>query len=856
VNKLASSQRNSLAIQHHCLKGQNIAQDKEQNMNMPKNNERPSFSSLNEVATIKFNTGFPLYLQQFCSMFIKRALFSWRHWKLMLLQIIVIVVVTTYLLIAQNFDGDVPVREMDLRHYGRTIVPYSISGNSDLVLNLIKNLEVFLKPRNQELREVKGNVINYILESKECREFCIIALSIEVKKNKTVFTILFNNEVYHSAATSLAVLDNILFMSLSGPTASITASNKPLPRFVYGSSPVPINGLQIVQCLAFGISVVVGSFCLLTVTERISKAKHIQFLSGVYVLTYWLSALLWDLICFFVPCCLLLVIFKYCEVDAFVVGYNFLDTVLIFMLYGWSVVPLMYLGSFLFSSSTAAYIKLTLFNYFSTIFSIMIYTIMHYYEDELSYVIKNLTSNTLMMLPSYNFAMSISKYFDDYEVKKLCAKHFPSIYLNCSKPIIQNSIYSFGERGIGKFLIALAAMGLIFLLLLLSMETAVWSLENFVFHNIISNFYKIFIRRKPREALSSNPRITEHEDEDIKGERNKVLALHHKLENTPVLLNEVTKIYYKCPVVHAVRNISLVVQKSECFGLLGLNGAGKTTTFKMVTGEETITSGVALIDGNSITENIRKVRSRIGYCPQSDSVLNHMTGRELLIMYARLWGVPEPNIYKYVEVFLCSMQLEPHADKCIHTYSGGSKRRLSTAIALMGKSSVVFLDEPSTGMDPVARRLLWDTVTKTRESGKAIIITSHSMEECEALCTRLAIMVKGRFTCLGSPQHVRNKFGHIHILTAKINMAKDEDKVAKFKNFIEATFPGNIKNQEFRGIIGYHIPSKEICLGKVFSILEKAKVLFNLEDYSVRQITLEQIFLTFANTDKVKNSVK
>jgi hypothetical protein len=89
-------------------------------------------------------------------MFIKRALFSWRHWKLMLLQIIVIVVVTTYLLIAQNFDGDVPVREMDLRHYGRTIVPYSISGNSDLVLNLIKNLEVFLKPRNQELREVKG----------------------------------------------------------------------------------------------------------------------------------------------------------------------------------------------------------------------------------------------------------------------------------------------------------------------------------------------------------------------------------------------------------------------------------------------------------------------------------------------------------------------------------------------------------------------------------------------------------------------------------------------------------------------------------------------------------------------------
>ncbi|XP_047388904.1 LOW QUALITY PROTEIN: phospholipid-transporting ATPase ABCA3-like [Sciurus carolinensis] len=849
VNKLAASQMT--------IQDQNIRKDKQQNKNMSRSfesYERPGFSrTFPELATIKFNTGFPLYRQQFCSMFIKRALFSWRNWKLILLQIIVILAVTTYLLIAlQLKDDDVPAREMDLTHYGRTIVPYSISGNSYLTVNFIRNLDIFLKSQNQELRKVKGSVQNYILESKECREFCIIALSIEVGKNTTVFTILFNNEAYHSSATSLAVLDNILFMLLSGPRASITVSNKPQPLPVYGSNAAPINGLQIVQCLAFGVSILAGSFCLQTVTERISKAKHIQFLSGVYVLTYWLSALLWDLICFSVPCFLLLVIFKFCEVEAFVVNYNFLDTMLIFMLYGWCIVPLMYLGSFLFSSGTAASIKLTLFNYISIVCSIIIQSVLQFYGKDFTHFFSFLINNVLMVLPSYNFAMSISRYFDDYELKKLCTRKFKSIYLDCSKSLTQNNIYSFGEHGIAKFLVTLAAMGLIFLLLLFSLETAFWSLKNFVFHNIIFNFFNLLT--KVKTAVAPNQAIKEREDEAITKERNKVLTLLQTLQTTPVLLNKVSKIYYKCPVVRAVRNISLVVQQSECFGLLGLNGAGKTTIFKMLTGEETITSGVVLIDGSSVTENIRKIRSRIGYCPQSDSVLNHMTGRELLIMYARLWGVPESDIYKYVEVFLCSVHLEPLADNFIYTYSGGNKRRLSTAIALMGKSSVVLLDEPSTGMDPVARHLLWDTVTWICKTGKAIIITSHSMEDCEALCTRLAIMVKGMFICLGSPRHVRNKFGNIHTLTAKINISKDEDKVKKFKQFIEKAFPGNIINQDYQGIIGYFIPSKEICWGKVFSILEKAKVLFNLEDYSISQITLEQIFLTFANVDKLENS--
>uniref|UniRef100_A0A8D1Z944 ABC transporter domain-containing protein n=1 Tax=Sus scrofa TaxID=9823 RepID=A0A8D1Z944_PIG len=742
VNKLADSQTDVRPSQSH----QKRRQDMEQNVSVSRSHERPVFPSLNETANIKFNTGFPLYRQQFHSMFIKRALFNWRNWRLTLLQISVILFVTTYLLTTLSLDFDLPARELDLSQYGRTIVPYSISGNSDLALNLIKNLKIFLKLKNQELRRVQGKTHS----KKEAA----------VEKNKTIVTILFNNEAYHSAATSLAVLDNILFMSLSGLNASIRVSNKPQPLPLYGSNVGPTNGVQVALSLAFGMALVVSSFCLQTVTERTTKAKHIQFVSGVYLLTYWLAALLWDLIYFSIICCFILVsgVFIYCRVDAFFVNYHFLDTMMIFLLYGWSVVPLMYLGSLLFSSSPIAYIKLTLFNYFSTVFTI-----------DMHESARTFLGNALMMLPNYNFAMSISKFFDDYMMKKLCTTHkqFQSIYVNCNK--------------ICKYLEFPSSLKITYSFLDFSIYT------------------------------------------------------------------------YICPVVMAVRNVSLLVQKYECFGLLGLNGAGKTTIFKMLTGEETLTSGVVLIKDNNITENIRKVRSRIGYCPQADTMLNHMTGRELLIMYARLWGVPEPDISMYVEAFLHSMHIEDHADKLVHTYSGGNKRKLNTAIALMGKSSVIFLDEPSTGMDPVARHRLWDTVTWICKTGKTIIITSHSMEECEVICTRLAIMVQGKFKCLGSPQHLKHKFGNIYNLTAKIKIDNNEDKQKEFKDFIATTFPGNILNQDHQGIIGYYIPSKGICWGKVFHIMEEAKALFNLVDYSISQITLEQIFLTFANIDKMGN---
>uniref|UniRef100_A0A8C6FVK5 ABC transporter domain-containing protein n=1 Tax=Moschus moschiferus TaxID=68415 RepID=A0A8C6FVK5_MOSMO len=812
------------------LKNEDKSEDTNQNMNVPRNFERSySSSNLSERSNITFNTGWTLYSQQFFAMVTKRAMFTWRNWNLILLQILALLGIFYFSMSYVQFSRNEEEfeREMDLEQYSQTIVPFSISGNSEFTMNFVKNLEILLKSKKQKLHEVKGDLKAYLADSPKCIYSCIIAFSIEVNGNENRVNFWFNNEAYHSSSLSLAVLDNIIFMSLSGPDASITVINKPQPKRSASRSQIALN-------LYFGVSILVSGFCLLTVNERVTKAKHIQFLSGVYALNFWLSALLWDFLIFFISFCLLLVVFTFSDLKILVTNYRFLDTLFIFMVFGWSVIPFMYLISFLFSSHTSAYIKLVIFNYCAGIFDSHDNVIPDLEPDILECEV-----NAMMVLPIHNFGMSISRHYDIQNTKFTCASQGKiSPLMNC---ITERSIYTLERDAVGRYLIAMAVTGLLFFLLIFFLETTLWKVKTFVFRYILFGIFKKFNKDRVSKELSG-----ESEDEDVQNERNRILEHPQESLNSIVLIKELTKVYFATPVVLAVRNISVAIQKRECFGLLGLNGAGKTTTFQILTGEDVASSGDVFVEHLSITKNILKVRSKIGYCPQFDALLDYMTAREIMIMYARLWGIPETKINNYVKKSMQALNLESYADKYIYTYSGGNKRRLSTAIALMGKPSVIFLDEPSTGMDPVARRLLWNAVTRTRESGKAIIITSHSMEECDALCTKLAIMVKGKFMCLGSPQHLKNKFGNVYILKVKINIDENKNKLEDLKTFIETTFPGSELKDENRGIINYYVPSKNNSWGKMFGILEEAKEEFSLEDYSVSQITLEQVFLTFA----------
>lgn len=200
--------------------------------------------------------------------------------------------------------------------------------------------------------------------------------------------------------------------------------------------------------------------------------------------------------------------------------------------------------------------------------------------------------------------------------------------------------------------------------------------------------------------------------------------------------------------------MSFGLEYGECFALLGVSGAGKTTIFKCLTGEVYPSSGQLTIGGHDVSTafGFANARKMIGYCPQFDAIFDGLTVREHLEIYACFKGIKSDVRSIMIKKSIVDMDLTDYENIRANNLSGGNKRKLSVAIALLGNPPLVFLDEPSTGVDPQAKRFMWNIVSKisTLRKKSAVIITTHSMEEAEALCTKMGIMVNGQFKCFGS----------------------------------------------------------------------------------------------------------
>jgi len=217
---------------------------------------------------------------------------------------------------------------------------------------------------------------------------------------------------------------------------------------------------------------------------------------------------------------------------------------------------------------------------------------------------------------------------------------------------------------------------------------------------------------------------------------------------------------------HAVKGISFAVHAGEVFGLLGHNGAGKTSAMKCFVGETNTTAGDIHVGGLHMERETGKARQKIGYCPQFDALLELLTVRDHLSLFGALKGLPAEAIQDALRNF----KLEKMAHRRADLLSGGNKRKLSAALALMGNPSLAVLDEPSCGLDPAARRALWGAVhdavqtSGVRAGNCAVLLTTHSMEEAEALSTRLGIMADGHLLTVGTSQQIKQRYGACHEL--------------------------------------------------------------------------------------------
>ncbi|XP_007128068.1 retinal-specific phospholipid-transporting ATPase ABCA4 [Physeter macrocephalus] len=631
----------------------------------------------------------------------------------------------------------------------------------------------------------------------------------------------FNNKGWHALVSFLNVAHNaILRASLhedrNPEEYGITVVSHPLNLTKEQLSEITVLTTSVdavvAICVIFAMSFVPASFVLYLIQERVNKAKHLQFVSGVSPTTYWLTNFLWDIMNYTVSAALVVGIFIGFQKKAYTSSDNLPALVALLMLYGWAVIPMMYPASFLFDVPSTAYVALSCANLFIGINSSAITFILELFENNQTLLrFSAMLRKLLIIFPHFCLGRGL--------IDLALSQAVTDVYARFGE---EHSSNPFQWDLIGKNLVAMAVEGLVYFLLTLLIQNQF--------------FFSLWTTEPAKEPIID-------EDDDVAEERQRIITGGNK---TDILrLNELTKIYSGSSSP-AVNRLCVGVRPGECFGLLGVNGAGKTTTFKMLTGDSTVTSGDATVAGKSILTNISDVHQSMGYCPQFDAIDDQLTGREHLYLYARLRGVPAEKIKRVTNWSIQSLGLSLYADRLAGTYSAGNKRKLSTAIALIGCPLLVLLDEPTTGMDPQARRMLWNTIMSIIREGRAVVLTSHSMEECEALCTRLAIMVKGTFQCLGTIQHLKYKFGDGYIVTMKIKSPKDDllPDLGPVEQFFQGNFPGSMQRERHYNMLQFQVSSPS--LARIFRLLVSHKDSLLIEEYSVTQTTLDQVFVNFA----------
>nr|BAD25026.1 putative ABC transporter [Oryza sativa Japonica Group] len=305
----------------------------------------------------------------------------------------------------------------------------------------------------------------------------------------------------------------------------------------------------------------------------------------------------------------------------------------------------------------------------------------------------------------------------------------------------------------------------------------------------------------------------------------------------------------------AVRGLSLSMPRGQCFGVLGPNGAGKTTLINMVslTGFTKPTSGTAYIEGMDIQFEMNKIYAGIGVCPQHDLLWETLTGREHLLFYGRLKNLRGAPLSQAIEKSLKSVRLFAGgiADKLVSKYSGGMKRRLSVAISLIGDPKVVYMDEPSSGLDPASRKDLWNAV-KSAKQDRAIILTTHSMEEAEFLCDRIGIIANGSLQCIGNSKELKAKYGGSYVLTVTTATGEAEE----MRRLVQSISPTMNIVYHISGTQKFEMAKQEVRISQVFRAMEHAKLRMNVLAWGLADTTLEDVFIRVAReSDSASSSV-
>ena len=584
--------------------------------------------------------------------------------------------------------------------------------------------------------------------------------------------------VWHNATglhtASLGTLGQFNAWASRAGDVQMKVVNDPFPETVWEKQQRDfITGASATQMIILAMSFLPTAVVSFIVMEKEREVKSQLFISGVSPRAYWISHFVFDSIASVLSALVAIIVFAIYNIQLLTGGDALTGSFALLLLYGPASSAMAYVVSYVFNRQFAA-------QSFIAVMSIILGNLL----VVLAYVLKSIPTD------------SCSSCSDIGQIIQWAGRVFPPFILGSGfyrltlyvsplgVPLTSSDMFG-GCRigvvwgnlgcysGIGDDLFFMGVMTGVYLLLAVLIDeigSIPWMRNRFVIKD---------------DEIGND--ATALEDDDVIAEKQRVDKLDKKSQM--LYVGRVRKLFrrvgtrfaafrarmtgnkeaLKATTVYAVESVSFAADKGQVFGLLGVNGAGKTTTFKMLCGLYCPSGGSIYVLGMDASTHMKKVRRHVGYCPQFDALWDLLTTREHVLLYAKIRGYTGADLEKVVAGKLRELDLLQYTKARAGTLSGGNKRKLSVAMALVGEPELVFLDEPSCGMDPFARRSMWNIIESVAEKRKhsLIILTTHSMEEAEALCSRVAIQVDGRFRCLGSCQEIKNRYGEGFELTIR-----------------------------------------------------------------------------------------
>jgi len=582
------------------------------------------------------------------------------------------------------------------------------------------------------------------------------------------------------------LLNNFVLYATGNKNLKIEVINEPLP---YTKSEIKDkqkrNEAMILFFISLAFTLIPSNFITIIIKERENNSKHLQIISGISLFSYWFNNFLFELIKYYIIggiCILLLYIFKFYQDYLYI----------LYLEYGPAMISFTYLFSFIFKSEDKGQMVVLLVNLLIGVLGGNAIIIMRLKKDFIKYA--KIIIFIFRIIPSFCFC---------YGYNQLIRRNQLFIVDIGEEEGLYYSIYSqFNPKDILKLkyivtdFIYLAVESIAYLLVLIIIENYLIIFKCCFTSNKKSkseiDSSKIYNKEEnPRNLndnnnnlnLSNINNITFSNNNNDSSTKNETRSEKNNTKKYSIKVQNLAKTYYGgpfgfkifescCQSTNAIKNISFNLDYGEVFGFLGINGAGKTTTFKCLSNEIFPTSGNIYIDDSEITTNFSKIRSLIGYCPQFDAIFEYLTVYENLEFYGLVKGAKKSKIKDIINALIEEINLLPFKDKVSGKLSGGNKRKLSVAIALICNPPIILLDEPSTGMDPESRRNMWEVIHNVSLNKKksTIIMTTHSMEEAETLCKKIGILINGQFKCLSTIDDIKEEYGYGYEINLQINI--------------------------------------------------------------------------------------